>query len=304
MQLLERLVNLVALLLDARLPLTFDDIRDRMAEAYEQDETDSAKRMFERDKDILRDIGVPIEVVTTDAWETQVGYVIAKDRYYLPEIRFAPEEISALFVAAHSGREDRAAEDAVRKLLYGSDGGILAGVAGIPLAPEGETSEGRLIAAAEAVAGRRSVRFSYRTARGEASDRQVDAYGLVVRGGHWYLVGLDRDRDEARFRLSRSHGPRGRGRSDPRRFRAADHVQAGPWGAASRRSAPLSPDVAWWAVNGIREPRRRSPGGGWWTSCLRPRREARLMVPRSGPAGDGARSSARGRSTAGSTLRA
>jgi proteasome accessory factor B len=277
MQLLERLVNLVALLLDARLPLTFDDIRERMAEAYEQDETDSAKRMFERDKDILRDIGVPIEVVTTDAWETQVGYVIPKDRYYLPEISFAPEEISALFVAAHSGREDRAAEDAVRKLLSGSEGGILAGVAGVPLAPEGETSEGRLIAAAEAVAGRRSVSFSYRTARGESSDRRVDVYGLVVRGGHWYLVGLDRDRDELRaFRLSRLSSDladAGEGSDPPEGFRAADHVQAGPWGPGEPQESArvaFSPEVAWWAVNGIQGAEEALAREDGWVEILVP----------------------------------
>jgi proteasome accessory factor B len=277
MQLLERLVNLVALLLDARLPLTFDEIRERMAEAYEQDETDSAKRMFERDKDILRDIGVPIEVVTTDVWETTVGYVIPKDRYYLPEISFAPEEISALFVAAHSGREDRSAEDAVRKLLSGSEGGILAGVAGVPLAPEGETPEGRLTAAAEGVAERRSVRFSYRTARGEASDRRVDAYGLVVRGGHWYLVGLDRDRDEIRaFRLSRLSSDladAGEGSDPPEGFRAADHVQAGPWGPGEpqeRARVAFSPDVAWWAVNGIQGSEEVLTRANGWVEILVP----------------------------------
>jgi len=258
MQLLERLVNLVALLLDARTPLTFDDIRERMAEAYEQDEVESAKRMFERDKDILRDIGVPIEVTPTDVWESQIGYVIPKERYYLPEISFTPEEISALFVAAHSGRADRSAEDAVRKLLSGSEGGILAGVAGVPLSPEGEAPEARLTAAAEAVAGRRSVRFSYRTARGEASDRHVDAYGLVVRGGHWYLVGRDRDRDDIRaFRLSRLSSDvddAGEGSDPPEGFRAADHVQAGPWGPGEpqeRARIAFSPEVAWWATNGI-----------------------------------------------------
>jgi len=258
MQLLERLVNLVALLLDARTPYTFDDIKERMAEAYEQDEVGSAKRMFERDKDILRDIGVPIEVVPTDVWESEVGYVIPKDRYYLPEISFTPEEISALFVAAHSGRADRSAEDAFRKLLSGSEGGILAGVAGIPVSPEGETPEARLTAAAEAVAGRRSVRFSYRTARGETSDRHVDAFGLVVRGGHWYLVGRDRDRDDVRaFRLSRLSSDlddAGEGSDPPEGFRAADHVQVGPWGPGEpreRAKVAFSPEVAWWATNGV-----------------------------------------------------
>lgn len=100
---LERLVNLVALLLESRRPLTFEQIRAKMPEGYGQDDLQSAKRMFERDKDVLRDVGVPIEVVATDAWEVEHGYAILKDRYYLPEIDFTPEEISAMFVAAHAG---------------------------------------------------------------------------------------------------------------------------------------------------------------------------------------------------------
>src|SRR5881397_2403145 len=95
---LERLVNLVALLLDSRRPLTFGQIRAKMPEGYGQEDLQSAKRMFERDKDVLRDVGVPIDVVATDVWDVEQGYVIAKDRYYLPEIDFAPEEISALLV--------------------------------------------------------------------------------------------------------------------------------------------------------------------------------------------------------------
>ncbi len=127
MQPLERLVNLVALLLDSRRPMTFEEIRERMPGAYEQSDLDTAKRMFERDKDILRDIGIPIEVVATDVWDAEQGYTIPKDEYYLPEITFTAEEISALFVAARTGGQDTSAEEAVRKLLYGAEGAILAG---------------------------------------------------------------------------------------------------------------------------------------------------------------------------------
>jgi proteasome accessory factor B len=257
MEPLERLVNLVALLLDARVPLTFDQIRERMAEAYEQGDLDTAKRMFERDKGILRDIGVPIEVVALDAWEAEQGYLIPKDAYYLPEIAFTPEEISALFVAAHTGREGSSAEEAVRKLLYGSEGGILVGVSGFALATDGD-ADLRLTAAAEAVAEHASVRFTYRTSKGAQGERHVDAFGLVVRGGNWYLVGLDRDRGEIRsFRLSRvasEIATVGEGDHPPDGFRAADHVQVGPWGPGEpqdRARIAFSPQVAWWATKGV-----------------------------------------------------
>jgi predicted DNA-binding transcriptional regulator YafY len=257
MQPLERLVNLVALLLDSPRPLTFDEIRQRMAEAYEQVDLDSAKRMFERDKGILRDIGVPIGVVAMDAWETDQGYTIPKDAYYLPEISFTPEEISALFVAAHAGREASSAEEAVRKLLYGSQGGILVGVPGFAITTDA-AADARLTAAAEAVAEQRSVRFAYRTSRGAEAERHVDAYGLAVRGGHWYLVGRDADRGEIRsFRLSRVGSDltdAGAGSAPPDGFRASDHVQVGPWGPGApveRARIAFAPEVAWWATKGV-----------------------------------------------------
>jgi proteasome accessory factor B len=253
MQPLERLVNLVALLLESRIPLTFEQIREKLAEGYEHADVNSAKRMFERDKDVLRDIGVPIEVVATDVWEAEQGYTIPKDRYYLPEIRFTPEEITALAVAARSGG-DATAEDAVRKLLSGAEGGAWASLAGAG----GSASDPRLTMAADAVAGLRRIRFRYRTIRGDTSERVVDAYGLAVRRGYWYLVGLDLGRGELRsFRLSRlasDPSDEGEGSEPPAGFRAADVVQAapgGPNGAGSTATVAFAPEVAWWAIRGV-----------------------------------------------------
>ena len=120
---LERLVNLTALMLTARRPLTFEDIRDRI-EAYQHQDGASAKRMFERDKDILRDIGVPVELVATDPWDVEKGYRIVEDQYYLPDLSFTPDELWALFVAAHAPGEDEDAEHAFRKLAVGADEGL------------------------------------------------------------------------------------------------------------------------------------------------------------------------------------
>ena len=251
---LERLVNLVALLLDSPTPLTFDRIREKLAEGYGQGDPASAKRMFERDKDILRDIGVPIEVVAVDAWDVEQGYAIDKASYYLPDIAFTPEEISALFVTVRSAG-DPSAEDAVRKLLSTSDEGLLAGLGGVPAGGGRDPNLGQ---AADAVARQRRVRFSYRTSRGDRSDRDLDAFGLAVRGGHWYLVGIDRDRAEIRsFRLSRISGSiedAGEGSAPPEGFRAADHVQAGPWGPGepeTTATVAFSSDVAWWAARDV-----------------------------------------------------
>ncbi len=276
MQPLERLVNLVALLLESRTPLTFEQIREKLSEAYEHQDVNSAKRMFERDKDVLRDVGVPIEVVATDVWDAEQGYTISKERYYLPEISFTPEEISALAVAARSGG-DASAEDAVRKLLSGAEGGILASLGGSGPGGFDGTAEPRLPQAAEAVAGLRRVGFSYRSARGESSERVVDAYGLAVRGGRWYLVGFDVDRAEVRsFRLSRlasDLADRGPGSEPPEGFRAADAVRGGPWGpgeAGATAIVALAPGAAWWAMRGIDGAERGAERDDGWVEIRIP----------------------------------
>src|SRR5512143_970546 len=114
MEPLERLLNLVTLLLETPTPLTFEDIRAKL-DAYRGDNVESAKRKFERDKDVLREYGVPLVMVDTDVWAVEQGYRIPKDQYYLPEIAFEADEIAALFVAAQSGTEETAAGQGVRK---------------------------------------------------------------------------------------------------------------------------------------------------------------------------------------------
>lgn len=262
MEPLERLLNLVGLLLETRIPLTFEQIQATL-DAYRADNPDSAKRMFERDKDVLREYGVPLELVDTDAWGTEQGYRIPKERYYLPEIAFTPEEVAALFVAAQSGGEDTTAEQGVRKLLYGADGGTLVQIGGGPLASGSDARSELVLAAADAAQRRRRIRFGYRTSQGQVGEREVDAFALVLRGGHWYVVGHDATRDDVRaFRLSRCTTgieDAGQGREPPEGFRAADHVQAGPWDAATEDVAEVAfdPRIAFLAEQSFAGAERR-----------------------------------------------
>ncbi|MEP6476865.1 MAG: WYL domain-containing protein [Actinomycetota bacterium] len=275
MEPLERLLNLVALLLEARTPLTFEQIRGTLSDAYGQQDKDSAKRMFERDKDTLRDYGIPLELVATDIWEVEQGYTIPKEKYYLPEIAFTPEELAALFVAAQTGGGSDPAEQAVRKLLYGADGGVMAGLTGGPLASG--TPGSLLLAAADAAQRRRRVGFGYRTSRGSAHHRDMDAYAMLCRGGHWYLVGLDRERDAVRaFRLTRfttDIADAGEGSEPAPTFRAADHVQAGPWGVgepSASATVAFAPEIVWWATAGLAGTPTREPGPDGWTEVTLP----------------------------------
>jgi predicted DNA-binding transcriptional regulator YafY len=250
---LERLIDLVALLLEAKRPLTFDEIRD-LIPAYQQDDSSSAKRMFERDKDTLRDVGVPVELAATDAWDVEQGYRIPKERYYLPEVSFTPEEVWALFVAAYAPGEGGEAELAFQKLSSGMETNVLA-MAERASTPGVDRSGPHLGAIADAMARHRAVRFRYRSAQGRAGQREVDPFSLVFRRGHWYVVGLDRGRrDQRSFRLSRILGAVkeiGPASSPPEGFDASRLLEAGPWGLGSppeRARVLFSPRVAWWAI--------------------------------------------------------
>jgi proteasome accessory factor B len=251
---LERLLDLVALLLDARKPLTFEDIRGVMP-AYQQADPASAKRMFERDKDVLREVGIPVELAPTDAWETEQGYRIPKDRYYLPEVAFSPDEVWALFVAAHTPGASGEAEQAFQKISSGTEMNVLAAMAERTAAPGVDSSGPYLGAIADALARRKAVRFKYRSAQGKAGLREVDPYSLVFRHGNWYVVGLDRGRGEIRsFRLSRLLSPVkeiGPASAPPQGFDASAQLQSGPWGLgqpAETARVSFSPKVSWWAV--------------------------------------------------------
>jgi proteasome accessory factor B len=267
---LERLINLVALLLDTRRPLSFEEIRSRLP-AYRQADQSSAKRMFERDKDILREVGIPVEVGPTDVWDVEQGYRIPPERYYLPEISFTSEEVWALFVAAHAPGEDGEAERAFLKLSSGVDAEVLAGLGERREAPGVDASGRHLGLVADALARRRSLRFRYRAANGKVGDRHVDPFGLVYRRGHWYVVGLDRARDDIRsFRLSRLRSvvkDGGPASAPPEGFSAGEHVQSGPWGLgrpAARARVEFSPKVAWMAASAVPEARTvRTRRDGW-----------------------------------------
>ena len=250
---LERLIDLVALLLETKRPLTFEQIRG-VIPAY-QGEQASAKRMFERDKDVLREVGIPLEIAATDVWDVDQGYRIPKDRYYLPDLEFTDDETWALFVAAHAPGESDDAELAFHKLTTGTESNVLSAMAQRAPAPGVDASGPHLGPIADALVRQRAIRFRYRPMQGKAGYREVEPYSLVFRAGRWYLVGLDRSRSDIRsFRLSRVAGPvkeAGPASAPPEGFDGTRHVEAGPWGLgepSARATVLFSPKVAWWAV--------------------------------------------------------
>lgn len=193
---LERITNLLALLLETRTPLTLAQIADELAGQYP--DVDSARRAaFERDKSVLRSEGVPIEMVTLGGDQAgQAGYWIDRASYELGDLGLTDDERRALQAAVAAVRlGTNWGEEALWKVGTGtgaSDRDLAGTTALLPSLPA-------LAPLYDAIARRCTVTFGYRGTR-----RTLEPYGMLGRQGHWYVVGRDVDRDEERtYRVDR-----------------------------------------------------------------------------------------------------
>lgn len=200
----ERLLNLVVMLLETSRPVTVQEIYQTIP-GYGQS-WDAFKRMFERDKEELREMGIPLELAPVDSWETEEGYLIPKDRYYLPDLQLQPEEVAALWLAAGLVRVNDPATFQSASIKLGLDANSDQEAAKPPITADLSLAEPNLPRAFEAATRRKSVTFDY-FSHGEQKTRTVDPYGLVHRKGIWYLAGRDHSTNELRsFRLERVRG--------------------------------------------------------------------------------------------------
>ena len=191
--------------------LAKEQIRAAVPQYAECPSDEAFDRMFERDKEELRDMGVPLETGGNDAWfDDEVGYRVDRAAYALPEVAFTPDELAVLGLASRVWQQASLAAPASRAVLKLKAAGVepdLGSLVGIE--PRVRTSEPAFEPVYAAVRDRRPIRFPYRTPGQPAvSERHLEPWGIVSRHGRWYVVGHDRDRDATRvFRLSRVAGP-------------------------------------------------------------------------------------------------
>jgi proteasome accessory factor B len=215
----ERVLNLLALLLDTRRALTREEIVHDVA-GYPPQIT-AYRRAFERDKETLRGMGVPL---TTESIGdgAELGYRVRPEDYYLPDLGLDAEEAAALRVAVSAvSLGSHAGEGALLKLGGLADEAV-APIASLPIAPA-------LATLFEGFRSRAVVRFTHRDRL-----RTVEPWGLSSKRGHWYVVGFDRDRGALRaFRADRIEGDVEVGEPDgfevPVDFRPDDHVESRAW---------------------------------------------------------------------------
>lgn len=196
-QKLERLLNLTALLLDARRPLTAEQIQRQLE--YPEDRV-AFRRAFERDKDELRTMGIPLRVERVPGVIPEVdGYRIPREEYALRDPGLTTEELAALHLAASAVQvEGLPATEGLLKLGgLVTEGGRDLGVHVAPLPADPNLA--RLFGA---VSSRTPVRLRYHD-----QERTIDPYRLEFQRGRWYLTGYDHLRDaERNYRLDRIEG--------------------------------------------------------------------------------------------------
>jgi proteasome accessory factor B len=243
---LQRILNLLAFLLTAQRPVSADEIRYTVA-GYGQDSDETFRRMFERDKDLLRRIGIPLQMSATDHWEVEFGYVIPPEEYRIADPGLTDDELTALALAAHAVRVGSVAPGPAALFKLG----------GAPDAGDGELLAANLGADAEAVASvfaavreRRQLSFTYR-----GTVRRINPYGLVHRRGHWYVLGpTPQDTEVRAYRLDRAEdvgvGERSQSFERPSGFSAAQALSDTPWAAGTEEimaKVHFDAEGAWWA---------------------------------------------------------
>src|SRR6201994_4902028 len=210
----ERLMNLVIALLSTNSYITAEKIRASVYGYADSASDEAFSRMFERDKNELRDLGIPLETGRVSSHDPVEGYRINRDAYALPAVELTGDEAAAVAVATQLWESP--------ELITATQGALLKlRAAGIDVDPDAPIaiatpaggvglrgSEDVLHALLSAVTARRAVQFPPRPSPTEPyPTRTGEPWGVVTEKGRWYLVGHDRDRDATRtFRLSRIGG--------------------------------------------------------------------------------------------------
>lgn len=197
-------MNLAICLLMARRFIEKSQIR-QVVEGY-HDLSDAAfERTFERDKDELRSMGVPVETGSNNPlFPDEVGYRINRLDFELPAIEFDSAETAALGLAATVWESATQAEQAVSALAKLRAAGVDPDPARLSgLAPSIGAREPAFASIWAATGDRTPIRFSYK-----GQQRQVEPWAMTYRRGAWYLLGHDRVRQAPRmFKVARIDAP-------------------------------------------------------------------------------------------------
>ncbi|MFT4307100.1 MAG: WYL domain-containing protein [Microbacterium sp.] len=197
--------------------LTKDTILASVSGYREQSQSgaskDALEKMFERDKENLRELGVPIETIGDSADPDdlrEARYRVPSAEYALPaDLSFTPEELALLGLAGEVWGESSlsaAARSGLRKIR--SLGGIVDEPI-IGLAPRLNVRDPAFAPLQRAIEQARIVEFAYlKPGQDAARRRRVEPLALVEYEARWHVLANDlRAGAERTFLLSRIVGP-------------------------------------------------------------------------------------------------
>ncbi len=209
----ERLLDLITYLLNAREPVSWQEIKNHFPDDYSRGVEESNQRKFERDKAELISLGIPIDY-HSGAGVKKEGYLIEKEKLFLHEVQFTPQESSLLMLSAGAVLKDEGfpyrdhLESALHKIISVNDHlsppppGLTITYAGNP----GTVNRSKWVnEIQDALDRRKTLQFTYHAfSTRETTKRTVDPYGLIFRRGFWTLVAWDHVRQDLRsFVVSR-----------------------------------------------------------------------------------------------------
>ena len=254
----ERLLDLIAFLLNNREPVSFEEIQHAFPEDYAEGNEEAIARKFERDKADILKLGLPLKMQIGEEFEKE-GYLIDRKSYGLPPIDLGPEELALLYLAGSAALDmestpfERDLVLALNKIAFatGKDGGApMRPARAFPSARKTDGEGLRLKEHLEllhgAITARKTATLSYHGLwKDEVTTRKVDPYGLACRRGTWIMVGHCHLRDAIRvFHVERTRGlavnplkPKTPDFDVPGDFRLDEHVAAEPW--LIRRHDPI-----------------------------------------------------------------
>ena len=200
----ERLVNLTIALLATKRYLTKSEIF-RTVDGYEG-APEAMERMFERDKDDLRSLGISIELGTFDPiFEDDAGYRITPSSYQLNLGELDGTDIALLSLAATAWSGAALERESTSALIKLASMGIDSDSEALSLlTPQVSVTDQNFTLITEAIVRRSEIEFEYVSADLSRHVRKIAPYSMRGQSGSWYLVGLDREKDSLRtFRLDR-----------------------------------------------------------------------------------------------------
>jgi len=207
----ERLLNLVIALMNTNSRLTRRDIQHTVAGYDPHADPKTFERMFERDKDTLRELGVPIITIhATTGHGEDIGYRIDKTTDTLAHLSLNAAEISLLSLAATLW-QDTALEAETTRALTKLKSHAPLNPPTTPLTgfnPRLRADDPSLTVILDAITQQQAIHFTYRAANtGELAPRTIQPWQLSSRRGGWYVIGHDTTRNDKRvFRLNRIVG--------------------------------------------------------------------------------------------------